>query len=41
MIFFPAILDDDNEDDDGPSSPKKDISDALQDLGELGFVAGY
>jgi hypothetical protein len=41
MIFFPAILDDDNEEDDGSYSHKRDISDVLQDLGEHGFVAGY
>jgi hypothetical protein len=41
MIFFLAILDNDDEKDDGPYSHKKGISDASQVLGELGFVAGY
>jgi hypothetical protein len=44
IIFSPTVLDnDDDEDDenDGPSMHKRDLSDALQDLGELGFMAGY
>jgi hypothetical protein len=40
-MIFPTVLDDDYDEYDGPSSHKRDISDALQDLGELGFVAGY
>jgi hypothetical protein len=40
-MIFPTVLDDDYDEHDGPSSHKRDISDALQDLGELGFVAGY
>ena len=31
----------DDELDNGHTSHKDDISDALQDLGELGFIAGY
>ena len=42
MIFPSTILqDNDDDEDDGPSSHKRDISDALQDLGELGFMAGF
>jgi flagellar biosynthesis protein FliQ len=40
-MIFPTVLDNDYDGYDGPSSHKRDISDALQDLGELGFVAGY
>ena len=43
--IFPSVLaDDDDEDDeldDGHASHDDDFSDALQDLGELGFIAGY
>jgi hypothetical protein len=44
LVFFPTILDNDNDEDnedDGPSMHKKDLSDALQDLGELGSEASY
>ena len=41
MIFPTVLNDDDDDEDDGPSSHKRDISDALQDLGELGFMAGF
>ena len=50
-LIFPSVLlvDDDDEDEDennralvsSSSSSKRDISNALQDLGELGFVVGY
>ena len=50
-LIFPSVLlvdDDDEEDEDennralvSSSSSKRDISNALQDLGELGFVVGY
>mmetsp|Transcript_33826 Transcript_33826/g.64404 ORF Transcript_33826/g.64404 Transcript_33826/m.64404 type:complete len:227 (-) Transcript_33826:1896-2576(-) len=38
MIFPEAEEDEDSSD---PPSYKKDVADALQDLGELGFVVGY
>jgi hypothetical protein len=40
-MIFPTLLNDHDDEDDGPSSHKRDISDALQDLGELGFMAGF
>ena len=49
-LIFPSVLlvDDDDDDEDennralvSSSSSKRDISNALQDLGELGFVVGY
>ena len=49
-LIFPGVLlvdDDDDEEDENnralvsSSSSKRDISNALQDLGELGFVVGY
>ena len=48
-LIFPSVLlvdDDDDEDENNralvsSSSSKRDISNALQDLGELGFVVGY
>lgn len=42
--IFPSVLADDDEDDeldDEHASHDDDFSDALQDLGELGFIAGY
>lgn len=42
--IFPSVLADDNEDDEldnGHALHDDDFSDALQDLGELGFIAGY
>ena len=46
LIFPSALLVDDNEEDERAtllvsSSSKRDVSNALQDLGELGFVVGY
>ena len=44
-IVFPELDEDQYDDDDDVSEKlslfKKDVSDALQDLGELGFVVGY
>ena len=42
-IIFPNVLDDDDDEEDGSNkalSYKRDVSNALQDLGVLGFVVG-
>eukprot|EP00579_Thalassiosira_antarctica_P015095 CAMPEP_0201944170 /NCGR_PEP_ID=MMETSP0903-20130614/52615_1 /ASSEMBLY_ACC=CAM_ASM_000552 /TAXON_ID=420261 /ORGANISM="Thalassiosira antarctica, Strain CCMP982" /LENGTH=228 /DNA_ID=CAMNT_0048487093 /DNA_START=44 /DNA_END=730 /DNA_ORIENTATION=+ len=40
-MIFPEVEEDEDDDNDKSSLFKKDISDAFQDLGELGFVVGY
>mmetsp|Transcript_13383 Transcript_13383/g.28716 ORF Transcript_13383/g.28716 Transcript_13383/m.28716 type:complete len:229 (+) Transcript_13383:216-902(+) len=40
-MIFPEAEEDEDEDSGDPPSYKKDVVDALQDLGELGFVVGY
>eukprot|EP00578_Thalassiosira_sp_NH16_P017999 CAMPEP_0181109098 /NCGR_PEP_ID=MMETSP1071-20121207/17993_1 /TAXON_ID=35127 /ORGANISM="Thalassiosira sp., Strain NH16" /LENGTH=92 /DNA_ID=CAMNT_0023192767 /DNA_START=230 /DNA_END=505 /DNA_ORIENTATION=- len=42
-MIFPSTLEDEEEDDDVNDDKKyqRDVSDALHDLGELGFLVGY